>query len=400
MRHYICFAVFLILMFIIVPFNTFAQKNCLSCHNSWYNEKIDESSIHAPFLHGKCRVCHTDSDMGNSLNQNRQVDDYNWILSKDIYSGITLIPLSRDKDLLVKVINNNDNFDKIFHVKIDQTQPLTDVNLDLPIIISNFQIASISSDYLVHAKIVWHTNIPTKCNIYYGTSNNDKNVSTEFLYSTNHILEIDGLKRNAKYFLYIVAYSPLNNSLKSSTIFFDTSNQFNNPISINNMDTSSNIEVKAISIGGKKYIEVNTPINAYLKVALDDSADPANKSISSSIAISDTDVKPTHLCSTEMYELGYKKCLTCHRSSQYDHNSHPINITLPPNMHPPKALVLVNGKITCITCHCPHASNYPHQLRMKETTLCGCCHDLRHYAGLKIAQQYQFKNFKYDFSNM
>jgi len=400
MRFYICCMALLFCIFILFPFRSFAQKNCLSCHNSWYNEKIDETSIHVPFLKGKCKVCHKDSDMDNVLDKNRQNNEYNWILSKYIFSGITLIPLAKDNNLLVKIVTSDNNINKIFHVKAEQSQSLTDINLNLPITISNLHVASITSDYLIHTKVVWHTNIPTKCDIYYGSSNNDKNISTEFMYSTNHILEIDGLKRNAKYFLYIIAYSPLNNNIKSSTIFFDTSNQFNNTASINNMDKNSNIEVKAISIDGQKYIEVNTPIDAYLKVALDDSADPTNKGISSSLAISDTSVKPTHLCSAEIYELGYKKCLDCHRSSQYNHNSHPINITLPPNMHPPKVLVLVNGKITCITCHCPHASNYPHQLRMKETTLCGCCHDLRHYAGLKIAQQYQFKNFMYNFSNM
>ncbi len=396
MRYYIFF---IILYLIICPTKIFAQKNCLSCHNSWYNEKIDEASIHAPFLHGNCNVCHSKSDMENSSDQDQQISDYNWILSKYIPSGMTLIPLSQNKNLLLKLTNEDKDINKTIHLKVTNFEQLSNnIDFSLPVVITNFHVVSITTDYMVHAKIVWNTNIPTKCSIYYGISKNDKNISNEYLYSTNHILEIDGLKKNTQYYLYIVAESPINEKITSSTISFNTSANFDNSSLIENSNVNQKLDVKIINILDKRYIEITSPTQLYLKIALD------NSNLSNGVTginIADTSIKPTHLCSSEIYELGYKKCLDCHNSSQYDHNSHPINIMLPPNMHPPKKLILVNGKITCITCHCPHASNYPHQLRMKETTLCGCCHDLRHYAGLKIAQQYRYRdNSQESLSNM
>jgi len=389
-----------IVLFALYPIQIFAKQNCLSCHSNWYNEKIDESSIHGPFLQGKCDVCHSKTDMNDLSNQNN--NDYNWILSKYIFSGITLIPFSKDKNLLIKLVNEDQEINKIFHLKVNKVQ-VSSIDFALPIVISNFHVISVTSDYMLHAKIAWQTNVPTKCSVYYGTSNNDKNIITEYLYSTNHILEIDGLKKNAHYYIYIVATSPLNEKLTSSTISFDTSSNFDDSAALtNNPDITNDkeIDAKLVDIGGKNYIEIASPVKAYLRVAVDDSYDFSIKNVASKVDISDSHIKPTHLCSTEMYELGYQKCLRCHRLSQYDHNSHPINITLPSCMHPPKELILARGKIVCITCHYPHASNYPHQLRMKETTLCGCCHDLKQYAGLKIAQQYQFNGNKENFSNM
>ncbi len=393
MRYYI---LFLILIFLLFPIQLNAQQqDCLSCHNNWYSEKIDETSIHSPFLQDRCKVCHSEDDM-NTLTQNNINNSYNWILSKDLLNGINLIPVTQADNLLIQVAHDNTSY-KTFHINFNNIVPATDINFSEPIIITNFHVVSITSDYMTHVKLVWSTNIPTKCTLYYKTLN-DKNKLTDYIYSTNHIAELDGLKNNVKYYVYIVATSPFNESVTSTTLSFNTSMRFNNSLMYSNYTDKKLIKVKLVNLNGKRYIEVINSVPIYLKIAKDNSYIAKSKDIfidnDNNI---NTNIKSCHLYASEIYELGYTKCLRCHNSSQYNHNSHPINIVLPKNMHPPKELILVNGRITCITCHCPHASNYPHQLRMEETTLCGCCHNLKQYAGLKIAQQYQFKGIKNSF---
>jgi len=385
-RYYI---LFLILIFLLFPIQLNAQQqDCLSCHSEWYSEKIDDTSIHAPFLQGKCKVCHSEDNM-NTSTQNNINNSYNWIFSKNLLNGINLIPLTQADNLLIQITYDNTLY-KTLHINFNNIVSATDINFSEPIIITNFHVASITSDYMIHVKLVWSTNIPTKCTLYYKTST-DKNNSTEYIYSTNHIVELNGLKKNVKYYAYIVATSPFNESVTSNTLSFNTSMRFNNNL-MHFSSKNNPIKVQLVNLNGKNYIEVVNSVPIYLKAAKDKLYISKSENIINNNI--NTNVKPRHLCASEIYELGYIKCLKCHHSSQYNHNSHPINIILPNNMHPPKELILVNGRITCITCHCPHASNYPHQLRMKETTLCGCCHDLKHYAGLKIAQQYQFKELQ------
>ena len=77
-------------------------------------------------------------------------------------------------------------------------------------------------------------------------------------------------------------------------------------------------------------------------------------------------------------------CLQCHNSQppalQTTHADHPVNITYTQkpgyNQITDPRLVLVNGKITCITCHDPYQSE-PNRLAMPNdnSRLCLSCHN-------------------------
>jgi predicted CXXCH cytochrome family protein len=62
-------------------------------------------------------------------------------------------------------------------------------------------------------------------------------------------------------------------------------------------------------------------------------------------------------------------CLDCPRDRKAP-RSHRFDIV--PKMEV-KGLPLADDKVTCITCHDPHANTYGSMLRMKSTDLCGAC---------------------------
>ena len=63
-------------------------------------------------------------------------------------------------------------------------------------------------------------------------------------------------------------------------------------------------------------------------------------------------------------------CLDCHLG-RVAPSEHKVDIV--PSMQV-SGLPLTDGKITCITCHDPHANRYGTLLRLKETDLCLACH--------------------------
>ena len=63
-------------------------------------------------------------------------------------------------------------------------------------------------------------------------------------------------------------------------------------------------------------------------------------------------------------------CLECH-TDRVAPAEHRIDIA-PPAIS--KDLPLINGKLSCITCHDPHKNTYGALLRMKRTELCLTCH--------------------------
>lgn len=65
-------------------------------------------------------------------------------------------------------------------------------------------------------------------------------------------------------------------------------------------------------------------------------------------------------------------CLDCHRD-RVAPSEHKVDVV--PAM-PVKGLPLTDGKMTCITCHDPHANPYGSLLRMKPRDLCIVCHPM------------------------
>ena len=63
-------------------------------------------------------------------------------------------------------------------------------------------------------------------------------------------------------------------------------------------------------------------------------------------------------------------CLSCHTDRQAP-TEHQVGMV--PSMQV-KDLPLVEGKMTCVTCHDPHANRFGALLRKPETELCLSCH--------------------------
>lgn len=67
---------------------------------------------------------------------------------------------------------------------------------------------------------------------------------------------------------------------------------------------------------------------------------------------------------------GSALCLDCH-PDRIAPQEHKVDIV--PTMQV-KGLPLLDGKMTCLTCHDPHSNKYGALLRMQETDLCLACH--------------------------
>lgn len=63
-------------------------------------------------------------------------------------------------------------------------------------------------------------------------------------------------------------------------------------------------------------------------------------------------------------------CINCHQA-RLDQGEHVINIR--PVTARPSTLPLLNGMVSCTTCHDPHAKG-PAQLRLNAAQLCQDCH--------------------------
>jgi len=99
----------------------------------------------------------------------------------------------------------------------------------------------------------------------------------------------------------------------------------------------------------------------------------------------------THNRPDDSYLAGSNRCFDCH---QFDPVfSHPVNVAPPASMNVPASLPLVNGKVTCITCHSDaHDDHSADRTRsdvgmgMEGTGLglCSQCHDLNAFTSQEM----------------
>jgi predicted CXXCH cytochrome family protein len=91
---------------------------------------------------------------------------------------------------------------------------------------------------------------------------------------------------------------------------------------------------------------------------------------------SDAEPLPSqHLPLTDPYTLTITACINCHPKS-IGKLSHPVDILPKKGMViPPDYQTLADGRLTCMSCHVPHAANNPYRLtRENRKDLCLGCH--------------------------
>ncbi len=371
------------------------DNNCISCHRSLYNQYSSMADVHAPFMEGHCLACHPADAMSSKNANSYDSSEQEWLSSFDLSSGTHFIPISwtKNKDvsgILVEVKSSHlsSSQSSIYRVSLNNLSTYSGLDASLPPIVEKLAVTSVQIDSMVRVNVEWHTQFPSRCTVYYKVDGETENSWIEHGYCVNHTVTLDNLMRNKLYKLYVVAESFDGVETKSQTISFDTDSSYSSQDNEydSNPETGLVKEINAVDINGNIYLKMVCTGDIFVRIAPDNTSQGYSKEgINTGMGVG---IKATHLCGADLYKLGYLQCIKCHSNCSNPGETHPINVPIASDMHPPKDILLVNGKIVCITCHNPHASHYPHELLRRETSLCGCCHDLKHYAGNKIASHY------------
>ena len=227
------------------------------------------------------------------------------------------------------------------------------------------------------ASIYWQTDRPTGSMITFGVDKLQQ-VTPIGNRKTEHLETLVDLKHDQTYQFRITAEDDFGNRTESDVFKFSTAATFSNPareaVAENCCSGKRALSLKSnIFRRGDQYLTNITGTQPFkIVLSLKNNFNVKTEAVN-------WDEDEEHIILAEDKVSTFLICKRCHSYS--DH--HPVNVYPKKGMkvmadHP----TMSDGRISCVSCHDPHASNLEFLLiKDKQQALCVCCHNILKYSG-------------------
>jgi predicted CXXCH cytochrome family protein len=346
---------------------------CCRCHFDVCNQAQTKQYVHKPVEEHQCAACHLKENNPISKTAGRdnapKVDWFCRRYTSEPQHWVELPKNSGGLPLAVEIrgINKQIIHQEIAIPTLADIQPVQRPQSDAAI--SDVQVVEVKRGVFISAKVSWETDRIATTRLRYGKKKLETVTAADSAWTTHHTMTISGLEHKKDYLVAAVSQDIFGNEIISQPIPFTTNHFFTKveqnryaPLGKISLQTGFFKENKRIFVS----IKANQPIS--LKLGFLPGKAPHKQD--------DRTTLPTqHLELSDPHTLTIGVCLKCHPASK-DKLSHPVDV------QPAKGMVvpadykrLADGRITCMTCHLPHASNNHYRLtRATRKDLCTGCH--------------------------
>ena len=350
-----------------------SEIDCIECHDDIWDEETTKNVIHEPFLGKNCILCHSE-------NSRLFVDDQSWTSNLPTTSHwFEFDDREHPTTVILQATSSNKSrlFREIPLPLFNDLSELSDVDGQSPPKIFDVKVLEVSKGIFATASISWSTDRPTSSIIAYGVEKLGNTTPMGNLFHTEHLETLSGLDHDQTYQFRITAEDDFGNITESDILNFSTSSTFSNltPKSIARRSRLT----KALSLKSRFFrkddqclVNITGTQPFRIVLSLKNNFDIKTEAVN-------WDEDEEHIVHAEEELKTLLVCKKCHPNS--DH--HPVDV------HPEKGMkvaddhpTLADGRISCISCHSPHASTREFLLiKDKEQELCFGCHNISKYGG-------------------
>ncbi len=368
--------------------NAAAAQTCLTCHQDTYESAMTEFSVHLPFLQENCTVCHIDDAASQSsafgrndravLTENASPGQLKWLgkSSSPLAEHWFVVPADSINGFLYVEVRDSGNTPS--RSRLELATGIPEVSNDrTPPKIMDLKVHKIERGIYIAATIGWRTDEAADSSVIYGTEG--RNVSSyDDQYTKSHQVTIVGLKANALYTVAAVSEDIFGNRTESEPIALSTADATVEPQAGDSAEEKSaeplRLTKQVVKAQDNYVVKVSASRPTHMAIGThlqNHDAGPERGVNSASRFRSNHGHGSMRTSATETVTL----CLGCHRNYR-GVSSHPVDISLQPGMLVAADYPLSpDGKITCLTCHNPHAASLKNLLRKSaERQLCIGCH--------------------------
>ena len=363
-----------------------SSSQCYSCHEDDVKENFDMLAVHLPFVQKKCAECHVSDSTVEAPSDSEGTDrtfleskKLKWIGTSQSLSKIHWIPLSAKVVADTLYVKARDGIEVLCMKKINlpPKEDLKEMKVEqAPPEISKVKVLQVERKLFLSAKIGWKTNEIANSKVVYGIKSLNKSSPVDLNLVSEHVIELAGLKARKKYQFKVISQDMFGNKSESDIITFSTSKLFSasNTAGEKQRPAREKVELKGeFFFKDGDYLAkftANQPV--FVSVGVEPIA--AARKGKSRVKKEGKKFINHYWLKSEL-DLLIINCYTCHPEVK-EGRSHPVNVYPKPDMTiPPEYATLSDGRITCMSCHGTHASNYDFML-IKPTSkaLCTGCH--------------------------
>lgn len=348
-------------------------KDCCSCHSDTCNDSQAKRYVHSPVRENNCAKCHVKQVISTQNNgTNEPKAEIKWF--KKIYDLADEhwfeLPGNSDNLILsVQARNKNSQVleQEIIIPSLAQIDPFPSPQEEAKIL--DIKVREVKQGVFISANITWHTDRICNGKLMYGQNKIEATSESDPSWSTKHEITITGLERKKNYMVAAVSQDIFGNEVTSPTISFSTHDFFSSPSPVT-PEPTGDIGLTPKFFKNNERIFASFTANQPVTMLLGFRNGPGSKA-----ATNTTELPNQHLPLTAPYELSITACISCHPGSK-GKLSHPVDVKAKKGMTiPDDYTTLADGRLTCMSCHEPHAANNHFRLiRENRKALCLGCH--------------------------
>lgn len=354
-------------------------EQCCGCHRKVCEDTADKRYVHAPVREKQCALCHiAPSGTERIKNAKEGQKQVQWLIGnssrQDVEYWFSIPPALAGRKLLLQA----EGLDKKIVRTETQLPNFSDaeqlVAVSRPPEISDLRVEEVKQGVLLTARIAWKTERITDSTVMYGEGESGRKSITDPQLSKDHEVVLTDLQPRKTYSFVAVSQDIFGNKAVSPAMALSTHTFFTRPAAekgkTNDKVTVSGKYFRADNRFFARFV-ANQPVSmrvgtldGLIQVATKESDGQGGR------------LPPEHLPLADPYFLNTGVCYTCHPQTK-GVLSHPVDVQAKRGMVIDRReyKVLGDGRITCMSCHVPHASdNEARMVRSDKKKLCLGCH--------------------------
>lgn len=354
---------------------------CSECHQVTLEENRSRRYLHSPFAQRQCGLCHAAGELSPSaadvrplvsgerhkiqwLGESTMLDTAHWFV----------LPGERVRDTLVVEARGRGGPVSQQEIRVPPLAGLVEAeDGGRPPVISGPQLLGVQRGLFLSAAIGWETDTVADARVRYGDTDLGLASPQSSRFGRRHEVMLYDLRPNRTYRVSAVSSDVFGRQRVSGPMIFSTSNPAPAPDPLASGGFLDELEGIALTarfqrVGESYLLELTADRPAAVSVGTQGS--PLEPGGAGGTEVTDD----AHAGLSSKIVISIQACQGCHERQLAA--THPVNVYPRPGMIVPAELsTLPDGRITCVSCHQVHGSNYEFLLaRPRQRELCVSCH--------------------------
>ncbi len=356
-----------------------SPEQCCTCHREVCEDTASKRYVHAPVREKQCALCHIAASGTDRLNVAKDGESQvQWLAGsiprQEMEHWLSIPPALAGKKIILqaeglgkKMLRTEvqlPNFSEAEHlVAVSRPPEILELGVD-----------EVKQSVFLTARVTWKTERVTDSTVLYGENETTRKSIVNPQLTKNHEVLLTDLQPRKNYSFVAVSQDIFGNKTVSPPKIFSTDAFFSRP-GVEKARTNEKVTVSG------KYFRVDNRFfakfvaNQPISIRLGTLGGVVNVSMTEAKAQAGK-LPAEHLPLTDPRFLNTSVCYTCHPQTK-GVLSHPVDVQPKRGMIIDSRAykVLGDGRLTCMTCHVPHASdNEARVIKSDKKKLCLGCH--------------------------